>query len=81
MGDLRDRIQGDESPVERMLDWIPGFKGYREQTQRREADRVPLVGREVQSPRREVGEFCARLRPVESAGLTANDYFARVRSR
>jgi len=40
MGDLRERIEGDETPVQRLLDWIPGFKGYRQQDQRREADRM-----------------------------------------
>ena len=40
MGDLRDRIRGDETPAQRLLDWIPGFKGYRERETRREADRM-----------------------------------------
>ncbi|MBM3500042.1 MAG: hypothetical protein FJX74_15385 [Armatimonadetes bacterium] len=40
MSDLRDRIKGDESSFQRLLDWIPGFKGYREQGMRREADRL-----------------------------------------
>lgn len=40
MGDLRDRIRRDEAPAERLLDWVPGFKGYRERETRREADRM-----------------------------------------
>jgi hypothetical protein len=40
MSDLRDRIRGDENSFQRMLDWIPGFKGYREQELRRDADRL-----------------------------------------
>ncbi|MGQ9730582.1 MAG: hypothetical protein ACUVX8_04840 [Candidatus Zipacnadales bacterium] len=40
MSDLRDRINGDETAAERILDWIPGFKGYRDRENRREADRM-----------------------------------------
>lgn len=40
MSDLTDRIRGDESPMQRILDWVPGFKGYRDQQQRREGDRL-----------------------------------------
>ena len=40
MSDLRDRIKRDQSSFELLLDWIPGFKGYREQELRRDADRL-----------------------------------------
>jgi len=40
MSDLRDRIRRDENSFQRLLDWIPGFKGYREQEMRRDADRL-----------------------------------------
>ena len=40
MSDLRDRIKGDQSSLELLADWIPGFKGYREQELRRDADRM-----------------------------------------
>jgi hypothetical protein len=40
MSDLRDRIKRDETSFQQLLDWIPGFKGYREQELRRDADRL-----------------------------------------
>jgi len=40
MTDLRDRIRGAEDPMQRWLDWVPGFKGYRDRETRREADRL-----------------------------------------
>jgi predicted aminopeptidase len=40
MSDLRDRIRRDEHPMQKWLDWVPGFKGYRERETRREADRL-----------------------------------------
>jgi predicted aminopeptidase len=40
MTDLRDHIRGDEDPMQRWLDWVPGFKGYRDREQRRDADRL-----------------------------------------
>lgn len=40
MSDLRDRAREDESPAQRLLDFIPGFKGYRERDLRRRADQM-----------------------------------------
>jgi hypothetical protein len=40
MSDLRDRIKQGQTPLQQWLDWIPGFKGYREQGMRRDADRL-----------------------------------------
>jgi hypothetical protein len=40
MTDLRDRIRRDEDPMQRWLDWVPGFRGYRDRETRREADRL-----------------------------------------
>jgi len=40
MPDLRDRAREDESPYQRMLDFLPGFKGYRERELRRRADQL-----------------------------------------
>lgn len=40
MGDLRDRVRHDESALKKLLDVIPGYKGYREREQRRDADKL-----------------------------------------
>lgn len=47
MGDLRDRVRHDDNALTKLLDIIPGYKGYREREQRRDADkllRAHLVG-------------------------------------
>lgn len=40
MPDLRDRVREHESPLQRLLDLIPGFAGYREKEVRRRADQL-----------------------------------------
>ncbi|MCX7597789.1 MAG: hypothetical protein N2512_02830 [Armatimonadetes bacterium] len=40
MPDLRDRVREHESPLQRLLDLIPGFAGYREKELRRRADQL-----------------------------------------
>ncbi len=40
MTDWRERAVEDESPLQRLLDAIPGFKGYRERQVRRRADQL-----------------------------------------
>lgn len=40
MTDLRDRVDGPEGPLHRLLGHIPGFAGYREREQRRTADKL-----------------------------------------
>lgn len=40
MGDLRDRIRHDENALQKLMDKIPGFKGYHEQEIRRSADKL-----------------------------------------
>lgn len=40
MSDLRDRAREDESPLQRLLDFIPGFRGYRERDLRRRGDQL-----------------------------------------
>jgi hypothetical protein len=68
MGDLRDRIKGDVSSFQQLLDWIPGFKGYREQGMRRDADRlvrehlVGLLGDTHGRLRRALGDLAKQAR-------------------
>jgi hypothetical protein len=40
MGDLRDRIRHDENALQKLMQKIPGFKGYHEQEIRRSADKL-----------------------------------------
>lgn len=40
MGDLRDRIRHDENALQKLMERIPGFKGYHEQELRRSADKL-----------------------------------------
>jgi hypothetical protein len=40
MGDPHDRIRHDENALTKLLDAIPGYKGYRDREQRRDADRL-----------------------------------------
>ena len=40
MGDLRDRIRHDDNALTKLLDAIPGYKGYRDQEARRTADKL-----------------------------------------
>jgi len=40
MGDLYDRIRHDGNALTKLLDLIPGYKGYREREDRRTADRL-----------------------------------------
>ena len=38
--DLRDRVGHDDNALQKLLDLIPGYKGYREREQRRDADKL-----------------------------------------
>ena len=63
MADLRDRAREDESPLQRLLDFIPGFKGYREQELRRRADQLlrdHLVGL-LDGAKAKLQQFAAKL--------------------
>lgn len=40
MGDLHDRIRHDDDALKKLLDLIPGYKGYRAREERRDADRL-----------------------------------------
>jgi hypothetical protein len=40
MGDLFDKVTGDQDPFTKILGKIPGFKGYIERTSRRNADKI-----------------------------------------
>jgi hypothetical protein len=40
MGDMRDRVRGDENWFQRVAESIPGFDGYREREIRRAGDRL-----------------------------------------
>jgi hypothetical protein len=40
MSDLRDRAREDDSPLQSLLDYIPGFRGYHERELRRRADKL-----------------------------------------
>jgi len=40
MSDPRERVLGDESPLQRLLALVPGFTGYRELEVRRRADQL-----------------------------------------
>lgn len=47
MGDLRDRVRNDQTALETLMGAIPGFKGYQDKEDRRDADkllRMHLVG-------------------------------------
>lgn len=63
MGDLRDRIRHDDNALSKLLDAIPGYKGYREQELRRTADKLlrdHLVGL-VDGIRRKLSRFQSEL--------------------
>jgi hypothetical protein len=40
MGDLFDQVTSDDDPISKLLSKIPGFKGYIERSNRREADKL-----------------------------------------
>lgn len=40
MGDMRDRVRGDENWFQRLAESLPGFEGYREREIRRAGDRL-----------------------------------------
>lgn len=40
MADVFDRVQQSRTGLEKLLDFIPGWKGYQEQQNRREADKI-----------------------------------------
>lgn len=40
MGDMRDRVRGDENWFQRLAESLPGFQGYREREIRRAGDRL-----------------------------------------
>lgn len=47
MGDLRDQVRDERTPLEILMGAIPGFRGYQEKEDRRDADkllRMHLVG-------------------------------------
>jgi hypothetical protein len=40
MGDLYEKVTADDDPISKLLNKIPGFKGYIERSNRREADKL-----------------------------------------
>lgn len=40
MSDVRDRMTEQRGPLERLVERIPGFRGYRDRERRREADKT-----------------------------------------
>ncbi len=78
MPDLRERAREDESPLQRLLDFIPGFKGYRERELRRRADQIlrdHLIGL-LDGARAKLRRLAAKL--SRSARLTAVGALDRV---
>ncbi|MBC7288943.1 MAG: hypothetical protein H5T86_13085 [Armatimonadetes bacterium] len=76
MSGLRDRVRDDESPLQRLLDFIPGFRGYRERELRRRADQLlrdHLVGL-LDGARAKLRHFAGKLsRAGRLAALEALD--------
>jgi hypothetical protein len=75
MSDLRDRIKQDQTSYDTLLDWIPGFKGYREQEMRRDADRLvrehlaKLLGDTHAKVRRATGDLAKQARLKQMGAL------------
>lgn len=40
MSELKKRLRRDQDAFAQLLEWVPGFQGYREQSARRDADRL-----------------------------------------
>lgn len=59
MGELFDKISSDEDPITKLLSKIPGFSGYIERKERREADKLirEQIAREFEVIRGKVSEL------------------------
>jgi len=75
MADFRDRIRRDQTSYETWLDWIPGFKGYRERESRRDADRlvreylVRLLAEVQAKVRRATGDLAKQAKLTQMGAL------------
>jgi hypothetical protein len=56
--DLTEKVQGSQSGLEQLINKIPGFRGYRQKEQRRDADKLlrTYVARQYEEQLKRLGE-------------------------
>ncbi len=82
--DIRDRARGRLNPLERVLHWLPGFKGYYERELRRDADRLlrEFVSEQLRQGRERLADGIAALtRQRRLDALTPLDLLSRQLER